>query len=51
MVPYEKCRAAMAAALEALTGFFFWVYAPFALLGNQIAEYFARRRRRKDEGA
>ena len=51
MILNKRCRVVMAAASDALSGFLFSVYAPFALAGNQIAEYFARRRRMKDEGA
>lgn len=42
----EGCRALAVAAGDA-AAIWFGVYAPFALAGSRIGEYFSKRRRRK----
>ena len=43
----EGCRALATAAGDAAAAIWFGVYAPFALAGSRISEYFAKRRRGK----
>lgn len=43
----EGCRALAVAAGDAAAAIWFGVYAPFALAGSRIGEYFSKRRRRK----
>ena len=43
----EECRALAMAASDAAAAVWFGVYAPIALAGSRISEYFSKRRRGK----